>query len=80
MSLHYLEQEAAKGNAEDIKSYHIVNGMAVTATKEVAEKIATFAEVEKILPNETRELYTATITEDVAPQSRLQMLSGTLSV
>ena len=26
--------------------------MAVTATKEIAEKIATFAEVEKILPNE----------------------------
>jgi len=29
----FLEQEAAKGNAEDITSYYIVNGMAVTATK-----------------------------------------------
>ncbi|WP_439144855.1 protease inhibitor I9 family protein, partial [Virgibacillus profundi] len=54
----YLEQELEKGNVKDFNSYYIVNGIAVTATKEVAEKIATFAEVEKILPNETRELFT----------------------
>lgn len=53
----YLEQEVKNGNAEDIKSFHIVNGMAVTATKEVAQKVASFAEVEKVLPNETRQLF-----------------------
>src|SRR5699024_3419458 len=36
----------------------IVNGMAVTAPKEVAEKLAAFPEVEKILPNEQRTLHT----------------------
>ncbi|MEC5424899.1 S8 family serine peptidase [Virgibacillus sp. C22-A2] len=67
----YLETELATGNVKDFNSYHIVNGMSVTATKEVAEKIATFAEVEKILPNETRELYT-TVTEDAkTPESEI---------
>jgi bacillopeptidase F (M6 metalloprotease family)/subtilisin family serine protease len=53
----FLEEEAKKGNAEDIKSFYIVNGMAVTATKDIAEKLATFPEVEKILPNEKRQLF-----------------------
>ena len=52
----FLEKEVDNGNAESITAYHIVNGMAVTATKKVAEKVATFNEVEKILPNETRQL------------------------
>ncbi|MGB3261211.1 S8 family serine peptidase [Paenisporosarcina sp.] len=68
---HYLEQEAAKGNVEDIHSYYIVNGMAVTATKEVAEKVATFAEVEKVLPNEMRQLFTTKTKEAVAPASEV---------
>ncbi|MUV39241.1 Bacillopeptidase [Lentibacillus sp. JNUCC-1] len=57
----YVEQEIENGNADEFNSYYIVNGMAVTATKEVAKKIAAFAEVEKILPNETRELFSSTI-------------------
>ncbi|MFJ8065734.1 S8 family serine peptidase [Psychrobacillus sp. NPDC096426] len=65
----FLEQEAAKGNAQDITSYYIVNGMAVTATKEVAEKIATFPEVEKVLPNETRQLFTTKTENAVAPKA-----------
>ena len=52
----YLDGEVDNGNVEDVTSYHIVNGMAVTATKEVAQKVASFSEVEKILPNEKREL------------------------
>ncbi|MBR7794557.1 S8 family serine peptidase [Agaribacter marinus] len=60
----FLEEQEAKGNIESFKSYHIVNGMAVTATKEIAEKLATFAEVEKILPNEERELYDVTIDKE----------------
>lgn len=63
----YLEQEAAKGNAENIREYYIVNGIAVTATKEVAEKIASFPEVEKILPNEKRQLIETVETSEDAP-------------
>ncbi|MBD8026767.1 S8 family serine peptidase [Ureibacillus sp. Re31] len=67
----FLEQEAKKGNVDDFDSYYIVNGMAVTATKEIAEKIATFSEVEKVLPNETRKLE-ATVVEDApAPASEV---------
>src|SRR5699024_4771051 len=47
----YLNKEVEKGNAEDVYPYYIVNGLAVTASKEVAEKIATFAEVEMVLPD-----------------------------
>lgn len=67
----YIEQEIENGNVKDYQSYHIVNGMAVTATKEVAEKITTFAEVEKILPNETRELFTTVTEEADTPQAEI---------
>ncbi|PAE35473.1 S8 family serine peptidase, partial [Bacillus sp. 7884-1] len=52
----YLDQEKKKGNVKEFQSFYIVNGMAVTATKEVMEKLATFPEVEKIEPNETVQL------------------------
>lgn len=52
----YLEKQEKEGEAEKIQSFYVVNGMAVTATKEVMEKIAAFPEVEKVLPNETRQL------------------------
>lgn len=45
-------------HVDTFHSYHIVNGMAVTATKEIAEKVASFSEVDKLLPNETRTLNT----------------------
>ena len=67
----FLEKEMAKGNVEDYESFHIVNGMAVTATKEIAEKITDFAEVEKILPNEIRQLNETVIKDEEAPQSEL---------
>lgn len=67
----FLEAEVEKGNVDTFKSYHIVNGMAVTATKKVANKLAAFTEVEKILPNERRQLFT-TITKDAeAPASKI---------
>ncbi|GAA0492954.1 bacillopeptidase F [Salinibacillus aidingensis] len=59
----YLQKELEKGSAKEVHSYHIVNGMAVTSTKEVAEKIASFEEVEKLLPNETRQLLTPVDTK-----------------
>ncbi|MEK5205764.1 S8 family serine peptidase [Psychrobacillus sp. FSL H8-0510] len=65
----FLEQEVAKGNAKDVESYYIVNGMSVTATQEIAEKLATFPEVEKILPNETRQLFTTKTENAVVPKA-----------
>ena len=65
----YLEKEESQGNAEDISSYYIVNGMAVTATKEVAEKVASFPEVEKVLPNETRQLFTTKTADSEVPNA-----------
>jgi bacillopeptidase F len=55
--LDFLEKQEQKGNARDIHTHFVVNAMSVTATKEVMEKVATFPEVEKILPNETRQLF-----------------------
>uniref|UniRef100_UPI00406C8064 S8 family serine peptidase n=1 Tax=Paenisporosarcina sp. FSL H8-0542 TaxID=2921401 RepID=UPI00406C8064 len=52
----YLDQEKKKGNVKEFQSFYIVNGMAVTGTKEVMEKLAAFPEVEKIQPNETVQL------------------------
>ncbi|GAA0329490.1 bacillopeptidase F [Bacillus carboniphilus] len=52
----FLQKEKKNGKVKDFQSFYIVNGLAVTATKEVMEEIAAFAEVEKILPNETRQL------------------------
>lgn len=52
----YLDTEKSKGSIKNYKSFYIVNGLEVTATKEVAEKIATFQEVDKLLPNEVRKL------------------------
>ncbi|MBD7985813.1 S8 family serine peptidase [Sporosarcina sp. Sa2YVA2] len=65
----YLEQQVQAGKAKDLTSYYIVNGMAVTATKEVAKAVATFDEVEKILPNETRQLFKTTVEEVESTQS-----------
>ncbi|WP_157087645.1 S8 family serine peptidase [Oceanobacillus damuensis] len=70
--IEYVEEEVEKGNAEDLQSFHIVNGLAVTATREVAEKIAAFTEVEKILPNETREVSAVTVSEEAeTPNSEI---------
>lgn len=52
----YLTKQKKSGAVKDIQSYYVVNGMAVTSTKEVMEKLSTYAEVEKILPNEVRQL------------------------
>ncbi|UYO33595.1 S8 family peptidase [Bacillus halotolerans] len=55
--LKYLNSQKNKGNADDIHSYYVVNGIAVHASKEVMEKVAQFPEVEKVLPNEKRQLF-----------------------
>ncbi|WP_093857581.1 S8 family peptidase [Tenuibacillus multivorans] len=60
----FLNEQMEKGSVDDFRSYHIVNGMAVTATKEVAQKISNFPEVEKLLPNETRQINEVTVDKD----------------
>ncbi|MFC9601304.1 S8 family serine peptidase [Peribacillus butanolivorans] len=60
----YLQKQEKAGKAKNTKSFYIVNAMAVTATKEVMEQIAAFPEVEKILPNETRQLHQAVTPSD----------------
>ncbi|WP_282570723.1 S8 family peptidase [Sporosarcina sp. NCCP-2222] len=67
----YLEQQAKEGKAKEITSYYIVNGMSVTATKEVAEALATFEEVEKVLPNEMRQLHTTKVEDTAAPTAEI---------
>jgi bacillopeptidase F len=67
--LAFLEEAEQKGLAEDIHAYHIVNGIAVTAGKEVAERLAAFPEVEKLLPNEQRELIKAVDTDAEVAQN-----------
>ncbi|XRG77748.1 S8 family serine peptidase [Rossellomorea sp. GAMAL-10_SWC] len=47
----YLVKEKNNGNVKDIKSFYIVNGMAVTATEDVMKNIAAMPEVESIKPN-----------------------------
>ncbi len=70
----YLEQQEQKGNAEDIKSFYIVNGMAVTATKKVMKHLASMPEVEKILPNETRQI------QPVADKTKPKTMADTQSI
>lgn len=55
--LAYLQKEQKKKQVKEIHSYYIVNGLAVTGTKEVMEKVASFPEVDQVLPNETRQIH-----------------------
>ncbi|MDX5486798.1 S8 family serine peptidase [Bacillus pumilus] len=55
--LTYLQKEHKKKQVKEIHSYYIVNGLAVTGTKEVMEKVAAFPEVDQVLPNETRQIH-----------------------
>src|SRR5699024_11105074 len=64
--LDYLQTEVKAGNAADIHSYFIVNGIAVTSTEEVAREVASFEQVDKVLPNETRDLITNDVNRGVA--------------
>ncbi|MGE8205746.1 S8 family serine peptidase [Heyndrickxia sp. NPDC080065] len=70
--IEFLERETRKGNVEDFRSYFIVNGIAVTATKEIAEQLAAFSEVEKVLPNETRKLLNTKVENEKIPHSKLE--------
>ncbi|WP_456093736.1 S8 family serine peptidase [Ornithinibacillus halophilus] len=64
-----LENEMIKGKVDSVHSYFIVNALAVTATKEIAEKMAILPEVEKVLPNEKRQLTLPVSDSETAPSS-----------
>lgn len=51
-----LTEAEQQGSVTSFQSYYIVNAMAVTSNEEVMKKIAALPEVEKILPNRTRQL------------------------
>jgi len=52
----YLDKQKQGGYVKKVKSFYIVNSMAVIATKEVMEKVASFGEVEKVAANEKVQL------------------------
>ncbi|WP_342418705.1 S8 family serine peptidase [Paenibacillus sp. FSL H8-0168] len=63
----YLKKEVNNGNVKKYKSYFIVNAFAVTSTKEVMDNLATLPEIDKILPDEKRELQKVEIDKDAQP-------------
>ncbi|MDQ0207615.1 S8 family serine peptidase [Alkalicoccobacillus murimartini] len=65
----FLEKELEEDRVKDFESFFIVNGMAVTGTKEVMEKLATRSEVEKVLPNEVRQLNPTEQTSSETPEA-----------
>src|SRR5699024_9386398 len=52
----YLDKQVENGEADDVKSFYIENGMPVTATEKVAKSVAAFDEVEFVTKSETRQL------------------------
>ncbi|GEL76999.1 S8 family serine peptidase [Tenuibacillus multivorans] len=58
--LELLSQEKQKGKVKKFKSYHVINAISFTGSKEVIEKIASFKEVKKIYLDEERNLVTDT--------------------
>ncbi|WP_257840069.1 S8 family serine peptidase [Salipaludibacillus agaradhaerens] len=73
----FLLKEKENGNVQEIESFYIVNALAVTANKETLEALESYAEIDKILPNETRELHETTRThvEDENAPSELPQTS-----
>ncbi|MFD1019107.1 S8 family serine peptidase [Thalassobacillus hwangdonensis] len=61
-----LTDAKQKGKVSSYESFYIVNGMAVTSDQETMKQIAALPEVEKILPNRTRQLTTPTVKEEKA--------------
>ncbi|WP_438799717.1 S8 family serine peptidase [Alkalicoccobacillus porphyridii] len=63
----FLDKELETDRVTDYQSFFIVNGMAVTGTKEVMEKLAARPEVEKVLANEVRQLNPVEKTDAEVP-------------
>ncbi|MFF2877683.1 S8 family serine peptidase [Gottfriedia sp. NPDC057991] len=67
--MNYIKKEKLNGNVKDYESFYIVNGMAVTATKEVMRNIAAMPEVESIRPNGITKLIEPAKTTEVKVQA-----------
>ncbi|MGV3487087.1 MAG: S8 family serine peptidase [Tuberibacillus sp.] len=72
----YLDGEKKAGTVKNYESFYIVNGMGVTATKEVMDKLASFPEVEKLLPNETRQLNPVATDVKANPKAKTETTTG----
>ncbi|WP_425481990.1 S8 family serine peptidase [Cytobacillus depressus] len=79
--IEFLKKQENAGNATDVESFYIVNAIAATATKEVMEQIAAFPEVDKILPNEIRQLHIPEkVAEPPSPQLETEPKAETNSI
>src|SRR5690625_2287296 len=54
--LEFLTEQEGLGKARNLKSFFIINGIAVTASKDIAEKLASYPEVEEVVLNKVYEL------------------------
>ena len=54
--LTYLNEQEKLGNVTDLQSFFIINGIALTATEEVAKQISAYPEVKEIVLNKVYEL------------------------
>ncbi|MDR6224162.1 bacillopeptidase F [Desmospora profundinema] len=52
----YLQKKKKAGKVKEFQTFYVVNALAVTANETVMKDLAQFPEVEKILPNETRQI------------------------
>lgn len=74
--LAYLQKAQKKKQVKDIHSYYIVNGLAVTGTKEVMEKVASFPEVDQVLPNEIRQIHRPVDLKTSKPNKQIKAADG----
>ncbi|MCY9574895.1 S8 family serine peptidase [Bacillus xiamenensis] len=74
--LAYLQKEQKNKQVKDIHSYYIVNGLAVTGTKEVMEKVASFPEVDQVLPNETRQIHRPVDLKSSKQNKQIKAIDG----
>ncbi|PRS77431.1 peptidase S8 [Bacillus sp. LNXM65] len=74
--LTYLQKEQKKKQVKEIHSYYIVNGLAVTGTKEVMEKVASFPEVDQVLPNETRQIHRPVDLKTSKQEKQMKAVDG----
>lgn len=70
--LELLKQEKQKGNVKKYKSYHVINAISFTGSKEVIEKIASFKEVKKIYLDEVRHLVKDTDLTNTSSDENVQ--------
>ncbi|MFS0654198.1 S8 family serine peptidase [Bacillus sp. 179-C3.3 HS] len=74
--LTYLQKQKETKQVDDIHSYYIVNALAVTATKDVMEKVASFSEVAQVLPNETRHIHRPVNVKQSEQKKQIKAVDG----